>query len=54
MEIKPLRGGSWDLNPRNCRSAFRDDFFPRDFRDFFIGFRLSIKRKKDVPDVLAQ
>ena len=27
-ERRILRGGSWDFNPRNCRSAYRYDFEP--------------------------
>jgi formylglycine-generating enzyme required for sulfatase activity len=34
-----LRGGSWYLSPRNCRSAYRDRFIP-DGRDYNDGFRL--------------
>ena len=34
-----LRGGSWYDNPRNCRSASRIFFFPRDAGDV-IGFRV--------------
>ena len=36
---KLLRGGSWDFNPRNCRSAYRFNF-ARDLRGNFIGFRV--------------
>lgn len=35
-----LRGGSWDENPRHCRSASRDFYSPDD-RFSFIGFRVS-------------
>jgi formylglycine-generating enzyme required for sulfatase activity len=34
-----LRGGSWDLDPRYCRSAYRGHFSP-DIRDNGLGFRL--------------
>ena len=34
-----IRGGSWDDDPRNCRSATRNNFFPRNTLDF-IGFRV--------------
>jgi formylglycine-generating enzyme required for sulfatase activity len=34
-----LRGGSWNLIPGFCRSAFRYDFLP-DFRHGLVGFRV--------------
>jgi formylglycine-generating enzyme required for sulfatase activity len=34
-----LRGGSWINHPRDCRSAFRNDFHP-DIRNHYIGFRV--------------
>jgi hypothetical protein len=34
-----LRGGSWNNNPRNCRSAFRYHFRPV-FASSFVGFRV--------------
>jgi formylglycine-generating enzyme required for sulfatase activity len=34
-----LRGGSWYLNPRGCRSADRYNYRP-DYRGNFIGFRV--------------
>ena len=34
-----FRGGSWYLNARYCRSAFRDWLTP-DYRDFSLGFRV--------------
>ena len=34
------RGGSWNTFPRNCRSAYRYDYFPSD-RDAYLGFRVS-------------
>jgi formylglycine-generating enzyme required for sulfatase activity len=38
-EIKLLRGGSWNGNPRNCRSACRNHNQP-DYASNFIGFRV--------------
>ena len=43
-----FRGGSWNYNPRNCRSAYRNDFIPG-YRYDFIGFRLVCR----VPRTLA-
>ena len=34
-----LRGGSWNNNPRNCRSAYRNNN-SRDNRNNNIGFRV--------------
>ncbi|MGJ3252717.1 MAG: formylglycine-generating enzyme family protein [Elainellaceae cyanobacterium] len=34
-----LRGGSWDFDPRDCRSAFRD-YDSRDNRNYDFGFRV--------------
>ena len=34
-----LRGGSWNYNPRYCRSAARD-YYPPDYRRNRIGFRV--------------
>ncbi len=39
---KVVRGGSWDYVPRLCRSAIRY-FIAREFRDSFIGFRVSCR-----------
>jgi formylglycine-generating enzyme required for sulfatase activity len=36
----PLRGGSWAVNPNNCRSAIRDIYDRRDDHYSNIGFRL--------------
>jgi formylglycine-generating enzyme required for sulfatase activity len=36
---KVLRGGSWILRPKNCRSAFRNDV-ARTLRDHYVGFRI--------------
>jgi formylglycine-generating enzyme required for sulfatase activity len=38
-ESRVLRGGSWDFNPRDCRSAYRSYYMP-DYRTFNIGFRV--------------
>jgi formylglycine-generating enzyme len=38
-ERRVLRGGSWDLNPWNCRSAYRLRLSPA-FRFNYLGFRL--------------
>jgi formylglycine-generating enzyme required for sulfatase activity len=38
-DTKLLRGGSWDLNPANCRSAYRNDYYlGSNFSTF--GFRV--------------
>jgi formylglycine-generating enzyme required for sulfatase activity len=36
---KIIRGGSWDFNPRNCRSAYRSDDISG-LRFNYIGFRV--------------
>jgi formylglycine-generating enzyme required for sulfatase activity len=48
-QIKPLRGGSWLINPRNCRSAFRNHAQP-DLAYNYVGFRVVClsDQKKDV------
>ena len=38
-QSRVLRGGSWNLHPRYCRSAFRGWVEP-DLRSFYIGFRV--------------
>jgi formylglycine-generating enzyme required for sulfatase activity len=38
--INLLRGGSWNNNPRNCRSAYRNNN-ARDHRNNNIGFRVA-------------
>jgi formylglycine-generating enzyme required for sulfatase activity len=35
-----LRGGSWNLNPWNCRSARRSRLFPGNRLNYVIGFRV--------------
>ncbi len=37
--IRLLRGGSWDLNPGNCRSAYRNPFHPVGLHGL-VGFRV--------------
>jgi formylglycine-generating enzyme required for sulfatase activity len=37
--LKMLRGGSWDGDPSDCRSAIRSYGGP-DSRDYFVGFRV--------------
>ena len=34
-----LRGGSWDLDPRRCRSAYRL-YLSREYRNHYLGFRV--------------
>jgi formylglycine-generating enzyme required for sulfatase activity len=36
----PMRGGSWGLNPYNCRSAIRNNGIRRDVRTYTFGFRV--------------
>jgi formylglycine-generating enzyme required for sulfatase activity len=38
-ELRLLRGGSWNLNPRYCRSAYRIRYRPGRARNF-VGFRV--------------
>ncbi len=38
-EPRLLRGGSWDLNPWDCRSADRNHYLPGD-ADNDVGFRV--------------
>lgn len=45
--LRLLRGGSWDFNPRNCRSAFRNWVEPAD-RNYSIGFRVVCSNKLSV------
>jgi formylglycine-generating enzyme required for sulfatase activity len=37
---RELRGGSWDDDPRSCRSACRLYYFPRDGFIYIVGFRV--------------
>jgi hypothetical protein len=37
--MKLLRGGCWNNNPRNCRSAYRNNN-TRDNRNNYLGFRV--------------
>ena len=39
QQKKLLRGGSWDVVPRYCRSAYRNHFAPVD-ADYDVGFRV--------------
>ena len=39
QQNRVLRGGSWNLNPEYCRSAYRNDYNP-EFRNINIGFRV--------------
>jgi formylglycine-generating enzyme required for sulfatase activity len=39
FDFRVLRGGSWDLNQVNARSADRGRLFPN-FLSYFIGFRV--------------
>ncbi|MFM6631579.1 MAG: SUMF1/EgtB/PvdO family nonheme iron enzyme [Microcystis panniformis] len=38
--LSPLRGGSWGINPVNCRSAIRGDDNRRVYLDSVVGFRV--------------
>jgi formylglycine-generating enzyme required for sulfatase activity len=38
--LHSLRGGSWFVNPRYCRSAFRNHLQP-DIANINIGFRVA-------------
>jgi formylglycine-generating enzyme required for sulfatase activity len=38
-ELRLLRGGSWDNDPRRCRSAYRGRSQPDD-ADYYVGFRV--------------
>ena len=41
QNLRVLRGGSWDLNPGDCRSANRDRASPAVLVDIF-GFRVAL------------
>ncbi len=43
-----LRGGSWYLNPRNCRSACRNDNLPG-ARNVYYGFRVVCSAARALP-----
>ena len=36
---RTLRGGSWDFNPKYCRSAYRNNFTPH-VHSYYLGFRV--------------
>jgi formylglycine-generating enzyme required for sulfatase activity len=36
----PRRGGSWGYYPNGCRSAIRNYYYRRDYRDYYFGFRV--------------
>lgn len=40
-----LRGGSWNFNEDNCRSAYRNRYYP-DYRNYIIGFRVLLDIKE--------
>ena len=40
-KYRVVRGGSWDSEAQNCRSATRNSFEP-DYFDNHIGFRLAL------------
>ncbi|KYC38259.1 hypothetical protein WA1_38635 [Scytonema hofmannii PCC 7110] len=42
-----LRGGSWLINPRHCRSAYRNDVHP-DSRDDSAGFRVVLSGARSL------
>ena len=46
--LRVLRGGSWDADPRLCRSALRDDDVP-DGRDDSFGFRVVCSAPRALP-----
>jgi formylglycine-generating enzyme required for sulfatase activity len=49
LQAKLLRGGSWNVNPRGCRSAYRYRLQPVNAYDF-VGVRVVClsEQKKDV------
>jgi len=51
-ERRVLRGGSWDLNPRRCRSAVRD-YDSRGYRGSFIGFRVCCVPPRAISSLLG-
>jgi sulfatase modifying factor 1 len=44
--FRVLRGGSWDSDAIECRSAYRDEAAEPSYRDATIGFRIALSRKK--------
>ncbi|NJL39790.1 MAG: formylglycine-generating enzyme family protein [Leptolyngbyaceae cyanobacterium SM1_4_3] len=46
--LRVVRGGSWDFNPRYCRSASRGTDLPRD-PSSFIGFRVVCSAPRTLP-----
>ncbi|MBT9317905.1 formylglycine-generating enzyme family protein [Leptothoe spongobia] len=46
--LRILRGGSWAFTPRNCRSAFRNDFTPA-VRNSLFGFRVVCSAPRILP-----
>jgi formylglycine-generating enzyme required for sulfatase activity len=46
--MRVRRGGSWDGNPDNCRSAIRG-YLTRDYRDFNFGFRVCCVPPRILP-----
>ncbi|MDB9344521.1 formylglycine-generating enzyme family protein, partial [Nodularia spumigena CS-586/05] len=47
QKLRLLRGGSWYLNPRNCRSACRSNNAP-DFRSYSVGFRVVVSAARTL------
>ncbi|WP_008308449.1 formylglycine-generating enzyme family protein [Leptolyngbya sp. PCC 6406] len=43
------RGGSWDVVPRICRSAYRFDYYPGN-RSYYIGFRVVCRAPTTLQD----
>src|SRR5262249_42046998 len=47
-DSRVLRGGSWDVYPRYCRSADRNVNAP-DYRDYSVGFRVVLRPGPGAP-----
>ena len=45
--IRVGRGGSWDFDARNCRSAYRNGHEP-EYRNQDLGFRVAAVQDKQV------